>query len=98
MSVIKLKLKVPVKPKKLKISSELLSEAFRWRLSQNDCQNRGYVLDGYPNSYKTANEVFFITPKAPEKKQPVLDDDGNEEPVEEEEDAEELAKRLAPKF
>lgn len=38
-----------------RISQELLSEAFRWRLSKNDCQNRGYVLDGYPCSYSTAN-------------------------------------------
>jgi len=44
-----------------------MSEAFRWRLSQNDCQNRGYILDGYPNSYKTAEEVFIIVPEAPEK-------------------------------
>ena len=56
------------------------------------------MLDGYPNSYKTANEVFFITPKAPEKKEPIVDEDGNEEPAEEEEDPDELAKRLAPKF
>ena len=51
-----------------KIPAELLNEAFRWRLSQNDCQNRGYVLDGYPTSYETAKGVFYITPKQPEKK------------------------------
>lgn len=49
-------------PDAKKIPSELLSEAFRWRLSQNDCQNRGYVLDGYPLCYKTALEVFVVTP------------------------------------
>ena len=38
----------------IKVDQELLSEAFRWRLSQNDCQNRGYVLDGYPISYDTS--------------------------------------------
>lgn len=31
---------------------ELMNEAVRWRLNQNDCQNRGYVLDGYPKTYK----------------------------------------------
>ena len=35
-------------------------------------------------------------PKAPEKKAPVLDDEGNEMPPEEEEDQEELAKKLKP--
>ena len=49
-------------PNEKKISSELMSEAFRWRLSQNDCQNRGYVLDGYPTCYNTCVEVFYITP------------------------------------
>lgn len=29
----------------------LLNEMVRWRLFQNDCQNRGYVLDGYPRNY-----------------------------------------------
>lgn len=37
-----------------RLSAELLAEAFRWRLSRNDCQNRGYVLDGYPICYNTA--------------------------------------------
>jgi hypothetical protein len=37
-----------------KIPADLLNEAFRWRLNQNDCQNRGYVLDGYPISYEAA--------------------------------------------
>ena len=40
--------------KTTRLSNELLSEAFRWRLSRNDCQNRGYVLDGYPICYLTA--------------------------------------------
>ena len=55
-------------PDEKKIPSELMSEAFRWRLSRNDCQNRGYILDGYPVCYKTAIEVFFITPDPPAPK------------------------------
>jgi len=47
----------------------MLNEAVRWRLGQNDCQNRGYVLDGYPLCYVTAQGVFYITPEAPEKKE-----------------------------
>lgn len=88
------------KPDEKKIPEELLNEAFRWRLSQNDCQNRGYILDGYPYSSETASGVFYITPKAPEKKPPVFDEEGNEvkDPEEVEVDPEELAKQLAPKF
>ena len=86
-------------PNKAKISSELMSKAFRWRLSQNDCQNRGYVLDGYPICYKTAIEVFFITPPPIEKKPPQLDENGDEIPNDDEDiDPEELKKRMAPVF
>lgn len=83
-----------------KISQALLSEAFRWRLSQNDCQNRGYVLDGYPLCYQTAEQVFVITPDPPKKPEPVLDEEGNEVPQEDaaEVDEEALAEMLKPKF
>jgi len=79
-----------------------MSEAFRWRLSQTDCQNRGYVLDGYPKSYKTATEVFVVTPVRPEPKKQrgegeEDEDDLPEEKVEEEEE-EELKKKYAPQF
>ena len=58
------------------------------------------MLDGYPSSFETAKGVFYITPKAPEKKAPVFDEEGNEvkDPEEEAVDPEELAKQLAPKF
>ena len=71
-------------PSEKKIPSEMMSEAFRWRLSQNDCQNRGYILDGYPVCYKTSIEVFFITPEKPEPKPKKVDENG--EPVEDEEE------------
>lgn len=78
----------------------MINEAVRWRLSQNDCQNRGYVLDGYPISFDTAKGVFYVTPQKPEKKKPALDEEGNEikEEGEAELDPEEEAKKYAPKF
>ena len=89
-------------PTEKKIPSDTMSEAVRWRLSQNDCQNRGYILDGYPTCYKTALEVFFITPEQPKPKEKKTNEDGEEveepEEVEEEEEAEEKAKKYAPKF
>ena len=82
------------------LSSALMSEAFRWRLSQTDCQNRGYVLDGYPKSYATAGEVFIVTPTRPPKPEPKKDEEGNvieEEPLDDEaREAEE--KKYAPTF
>jgi len=83
-----------------KIPTELLVECVRWRLSQNDCQNRGYVLDGYPISYSTANGVFYITPKGPERKAPIVDEETGEvkEQEQEEIDPEEYAKLYGPKF
>lgn len=53
----------------------------RWRLWQNDCQNRGYVLDGYPRNFHQANQVFVVTPPRPA---PKIDEEGNEEPLDEE--------------
>lgn len=63
---------------KERFPDELMNEAVRWRLNQNDCQNRGYVLDGYPYSYDQASGVFVIKPKRPEKKV-VIGEDG--EPI-----------------
>lgn len=58
------------------------------------------MLDGYPISYETARGVFYITPKAPEKKAPVVDEETGEvkEAEPEEMDPEEYAKLYAPKF
>ena len=83
-----------------KIPSEMMSEAVRWRLSQNDCQNRGYILDGYPVSYQTAKEVFFVTPVKPPPPPPKYDEEGNviePEPAEDV-DPEEEKKKWEPKF
>jgi hypothetical protein len=73
-----------------RIPAHLINEAVRWRLNRNDCQNRGYVLDGYPKNAQSAAEVFIITPQ-PKKK--VVDDvaDGEEVPEPEEAEGEEGA-------
>jgi len=85
-------------PEDKKIPSALLSEAFRWRMGQNDCQNRGYVLDGYPISYQTATDVFFITPVQPKKADKTLNADGEEEEAPVDEGEEEDAAKYTPKF
>jgi adenylate kinase family enzyme len=79
----------------VRYTEEIMNEAFRWRLNQNDCQNRGYVLDGYPESYETAKGVFVITPK-PTVRKMIKNDEG--EMVPEEIDEEEEKQRMKPRF
>lgn len=75
------------KGKESRIPEDIINEAVRWRLNRNDCQNRGYVLDGYPKNFKNAYEVFVHTPPAPEKKKPAEEGEEEEQPPEEEEEA-----------
>ena len=72
----------------------MMNEAVRWRLNQNDCQNRGYVLDGYPKSYATAEGVFVVVPPRPAPKIEMVDG----EPVEQEVDEEEIKQLTKPQF
>ena len=51
-------------PFKPRLSDDLLAEAFRWRLSQNHCRNRGFVLDGWPRTYEDAERLFVVKVKA----------------------------------
>ncbi len=46
----------PFDPEKVdvRLSDELIYKCYKWRLSQNDCLNRGYILDGYPKRYQDA--------------------------------------------
>lgn len=48
-------------PSKIKprLNLDLLIKAYKWRLTQNDCQNRGYILDGFPKDYQNAISVFM---------------------------------------
>ena len=36
----------------IKLNEELLIKAYKWRLSQSDCLNKGYILDGFPRTFK----------------------------------------------
>jgi len=77
--------------KETRIVPEIINEAVRWRLERNDCQNRGYVLDGYPKNFVNADKVFVKTPDAPKKQ---FDEEGNEVEV----DPEELKKMMQAKL
>ena len=66
---------------------DLLYEVLKLKLAENDCRNRGYILDGYPRVYRGAQSSFL-------KK--VIQYDENGDPVEEEE--EELPEGELPGF
>jgi adenylate kinase len=60
----------------VRLPDEILFKILRLRLTENDCRNRGYVLDGFPKTYKQAQEVFLYKPKK-------FDENGEEIPEEE---------------
>lgn len=67
-------------------------------MNQNDCQNRGYVLDGYPRNYGEAAGVFFIQNKRPEPKFVVDEATGEKVPAPDDMDEEAMKEFLKPKF
>lgn len=69
------------------VPNELLWEVLKLKLAENDCRNRGYILDGYPRTYKDAQNSFL-------KKVIQYDEEGL--PVEDEE--EELPEGEEPSF
>ena len=38
----------------LRVPDELLWEVLKIKLGENDCRNRGYILDGFPRKFKDA--------------------------------------------
>lgn len=81
-----------------RVPVDMINEAVRWRLNQNDCQNRGYVLDGYPHSYDEAFGVFFVQNKKPEPKFIIDEATGEKVQAPDEMDEEALKEFLKPKF
>jgi adenylate kinase len=69
-------------------------------LNDNDCQNRGFVLDGFPRTYEDAKGVFYHTlAKKEKKKVEKAEGEGEEEqPPEEEVEEEEDGEKYKPKF
>lgn len=54
------------------LSAERWVEVMKMRLRQNDCKNRGFILDGVPECHTEALQVFMDFPrkKKPKKKPP----------------------------
>lgn len=41
-----------------RLPDNILVKVYKWRLSQPDCQNKGYVLDGWPKTFEQAEQLF----------------------------------------
>jgi adenylate kinase len=56
----------------IRVTDEILWKLLSKRITQNDCRNRGYVLDGFPRVYKDAQYIFL-------KWKQTFDEEGNPE-------------------
>lgn len=56
---------------KIRLPDEILYKLLKISLTENACRNRGYILDGYPRTFKNACEVFL-------KRIKKFDEEGNE--------------------
>jgi adenylate kinase len=60
----------------IRVPDDIIYKLMILRLNENDCRNRGYILDGYPRSYEDCQHIFL-------KREKKFDEEGNE--VEEDE-------------
>ena len=45
---------IEIKDSDIRVPDDLLWEVLKIKLGENDCRNRGYILDGFPRKYKGA--------------------------------------------
>ena len=74
----------------IRLPDEILYKLLRMKLNENACRNRGYVLDGYPRTFKNAQYVFLVRRKK-------INEDG-EEVEEEDEEPEEGEEKNFDKY
>lgn len=43
----------------IRLPDDILYKLVKIALTENACRNRGYILDGYPRTYKDACEIFL---------------------------------------
>eukprot|EP00801_Mesodinium_rubrum_P001134 Mrub_01134.p1 GENE.Mrub_01134~~Mrub_01134.p1 ORF type:complete len:663 (+),score=138.18 Mrub_01134:340-2328(+) len=44
---------------KPKLPDEILMIAYKWKLKQNACLNKGFILDNFPKTYEQCKELFM---------------------------------------
>ena len=47
----------------VRVPDDIVYKLLRLRLAENDCRNRGFILDGFPRNYNDARNVFLIKEK-----------------------------------
>jgi adenylate kinase family enzyme len=47
----------------IRVPDDIIFKLKILRINENDCRNRGYILDGYPRNYKEAQNIFLIREK-----------------------------------
>jgi adenylate kinase len=47
----------------IRVPDAFLYRLLRERLTDNDCRNRGYILDGFPRTYPDSQNIFLIREK-----------------------------------
>lgn len=44
---------------KVRVPDDILYKILKLRLNENDCRNRGYILDGFPRTFKDCQNIFL---------------------------------------
>lgn len=65
----------------VRLPDEILYKLLKIRLNENACRNRGYILDGYPRTFKDGQYIFLTKMK-------IKNEDGEWVEVEDEEQEE----------
>ena len=53
----------------VRIEDKYLFQLMQLKLQDNACRNRGFILDGYPRTFKDAQNVFLTKPPRPEEEE-----------------------------
>ncbi|CAD8139433.1 unnamed protein product [Paramecium pentaurelia] len=74
-------------PAQLSEQLKIYYKVIKWRLSQNDCQNRGFILQNFPNFFEEADYIFYpnkqkLKMKKKPKKKPVVTEEEKKQPQE----------------
>jgi len=46
----------------IRVPNDIIYKLITMRLKENDCRNRGYILDGFPRSYDDCCNIFLKKP------------------------------------
>lgn len=63
----------------MRIPEEFVYKLLRDKLQENACRNRGYVLDGYPRTFKDAQYCFLMKPKVVDEDGVTVDEDDDDD-------------------